>query len=177
MGWRLGTRRGKKIRQAAWHAQRSIAGNTGYMAWMSAWSTRPHPFKTDFAQTPHTITGPLLAHSQKIDEALGAFIACAPPAEVTELVDRTRRSLKPLLDLRPAWIAHLTSRVEGRRLSAEEQQSALGMDLDFGGFLLEDWQHEESAISAALAAAPLLERVHETLVPYSGVTWTVSANH
>ncbi|MFB9483894.1 hypothetical protein ACFFSH_31550 [Streptomyces filamentosus] len=95
-------------------------------------------------------------------------------------MDRTRRSLKPLLDLRPAWIAHLTSRVEGRRLSAEEQQSALGMDLDFGGLSLEDWQHEESAISAALAAlaaAPLLERVHETLVPYSGVTWTVSANH
>ncbi|WP_394426460.1 hypothetical protein [Streptomyces sp. SGAir0957] len=176
MGWLLGKRRGGDMRQAAHRAQWAIAVNTGYMAWTSAWSKQPRPFQADPAETPRSITGPLLAHSQEIDEALGAFLACTSPPEVTELVDRTRRLLKPLLDLQPSWTAHLAARQEGRRLSAEERESALGMDLDFGGFLLKDWPHEESAISAALAVAPLLDQVHDALVPYSGRNWTAPVN-
>lgn len=172
MGW-LGKRRGDEIRQAAGQAQRAIACNTGYMLWTAAWSGRPRHYETDFAEIPRTITGPLLTYSQDIDEALHNVNACTPPADLAELVDSTRRLLKPLLDLRPAWIAFLTSRLEGRCLSVEERESALGMDLDFGGYLLEEWQHEESAISAAIAVAPLLDRMYETLVPYSAARWTV----
>ncbi|MFG2210502.1 hypothetical protein [Streptomyces sp. NPDC048638] len=62
------------------------------------------------------------------------------------------------------------------RRSAEDRESALGMDLDFGGFLLKDWQHEEAASSADLAVAPLLDQVHDALVPYAGVNWTASVN-
>ncbi|MFD7919673.1 hypothetical protein ACFV3R_10650 [Streptomyces sp. NPDC059740] len=145
------------------------------MAWRSAWSKDPRPFTTDFAETPRAIAGPLLAHSQEIDKALGAFLAYAPPAEVTELMDRTRSSLRPLVDLQPAWTAYLTSRLEGRRVPAEDWESALGMDRDFGGFLLRGWPHEETAISAALRVGPLLDRVHDALVPYSGVNWRATA--
>ncbi|MET9779116.1 hypothetical protein ABZ023_33540 [Streptomyces sp. NPDC006367] len=166
MGWRLGRRRGGGIRQAAHRAQWIIAVNAGYMAWMSAWSEQPRLFKTDPAEIPRTITGPLLARSQEIDEALGIFLACTPPAEVTELVDRARRLLKPLLDLQPAWITYLASCQEGRRLPTED------MDLDFGGFLLAEWPDEETAISAALTVAPILDQVQEALVPYSGVNLT-----
>ena len=174
MGW-LGKKRGDELRQAAYRAQWAIALNTGHMAWTAAWSDEPRRYETDLPDTPRTITGPLLAHSQQIDEALCAVTACTPPAELTELVERARRLLKPLLDLRPVWIAFLTSRPEGRGLSTEEQESALGMDLDFGGFLLKEWQHEETAISAAITAAPVLDQVHDALAPFSGVNWTRGA--
>ncbi|KUN02098.1 hypothetical protein AQI95_28895 [Streptomyces yokosukanensis] len=176
MRW-LGRKRDDELRAAAYRAQLAIVANTGHMAWTAAWkepqSARRHG--ADVRDAPRTITGPLLAGSQQIDEALRAVSECVPPSELTEVVNQARRLLEPLLELRPVWIAHLTSPLEGRRLSEEELDSALGMDMDFGGFLLEGWDHEETAISAAIAVAPLLDQVHEALTPYSGCDWLTRA--
>jgi hypothetical protein len=42
------------------------------------------------------------------------------------------------------------------------------MDLDFGGFLLKEWQHEEAAVRP-LSPSHRFYQVHEALVRYSGV--------
>ncbi|MFG2210512.1 hypothetical protein [Streptomyces sp. NPDC048638] len=177
MDWFGRSRSNDELRKAAYRAQLAIVSNPGHGAWTSAWSEPQgaRRYGADTPDTPRLIAGPLLARSHKIDEALGAVMDCTPPADLTDILLQARLALVPMLELSPVWIAHLTSRLEDRGLSGEALKDALGMDMEFGGFLLEGWEHEDAAINAVIAAAPLLDQVHQALVPHSRTDWLARA--
>ncbi|MGP3992056.1 hypothetical protein [Streptomyces sp. 3N207] len=159
-------RRKRDLRRAAYRAQCLIVLNPGHAAWRDAWSG-----KDRYAQTGEdalrVIAGPLLSRADQIDEAMHDLLLLKPPQPLAETLTQARDALQPLLELRPAWIELLKSRTP----------DALAMDLDFGGYRLDGWVHEDEAISRVLALAPVLDRAHSALVPWSGMDLAASATH
>lgn len=167
-------RKWRTLRNVAYRAQFAIVSSPGHAHWTASWSGTPPRYRLDPADMLYTITGPLLTDSQVIDDALAAVRACIPPSELVDLVDRARIQLARLLMLRPDWIAFVASRQDSG-LSPEQWEAELGADLHFNGRLIGKWAHEEVAVSAALAVLPLLDEVHQALVPYSGVNWVAGS--
>lgn len=153
------------LQDVAYRLQVDIAINPGYAAWRHAWSDTATRWTGPEAL--HVIAGPLIARLDRIDTANAALQLARPPRDIADQLTRLNAASEPLLRLRPLWVAALESRLDPN-LTHVERREALAMDLDFGGVHLADWEHEEPAVSAALALAPVLDDTYRALVPLTG---------
>jgi hypothetical protein len=156
-----------RLRRAAYELQREIVTNPGHGAWTAAWAQpRDRPERTEGAAL-RVIVGPVLSRVGHLDRAILSVLQVEPPQTLTTVLHQAHDALQPLSEIGMVWAALLQSRGDDSG-SDEDQRLRAEMDLDFGGFHLTEWDHEEEAVSRVLGLMPLLDRVHQTLVPYSG---------
>ncbi|MFG2716920.1 hypothetical protein ACGFW5_01215 [Streptomyces sp. NPDC048416] len=158
---------------AAYKLQWVIGTNAGYSAWTAAWQETSHrgPHQWRGPEALRVIAGPLLSQADRLTGAIHAVLKLAPEPALADILHQTQGALRPLLPLQTGWMAVLKSEA-ARAAGTPRHAHRLAIDLDFGGLLLEHWEHEEEAVSLVIAVMPLLERLCQALTPLSGADLT-----
>lgn len=164
-------RRNEELPHAAYRLQWEIVTNPGHGAWTNAWSRSDGRHTWAGESALHVIVGPVLSRVDQLDRAVLVVLKLEPTQDLAKVLHQTHDVLQPLLPLRVAWRALLESRVDDSA-SEEDGKQRVEMNLDFGGFNLAAWEHEEEAVGQVLVLMPLLDRLHQALIPHSGTDLT-----